>query len=111
MKPPDYFRRQVHVCYWFEKESFRAALSVLGPDNIMFETDFPHPTCRYPDPRAHAAKELADVQPSVHRKLLSSNAPKAAQQQCGNALPDPAAGLSHLLDRTRSPAAPSVAAA
>ena len=73
MKPSDYFRRQVHVCYWFEQESFRAALAVLGPDNILFETDFPHPTCLYPDPLAHAAGQLAAVGTDVRRKLLSTN--------------------------------------
>jgi predicted TIM-barrel fold metal-dependent hydrolase len=52
MKPSEYFKRQMHVCYWFEEDSFRAALGTLGPDNIMFETDFPHPTCLYPDPLA-----------------------------------------------------------
>ncbi len=74
MKPSDYFRRQMHVCYWFEEESFKAALAALGPDNIMFETDFPHPTCLYPDPIAHAARQLVDVEPAARRKLLSTNA-------------------------------------
>jgi predicted TIM-barrel fold metal-dependent hydrolase len=74
MKPSEYFRRQVHVCYWFEEDSFRGALNALGPDNIMFETDFPHPTCLYPDPLRHAADQLADVEPDVRRKLVSTNA-------------------------------------
>jgi predicted TIM-barrel fold metal-dependent hydrolase len=74
MKPSDYFRRQVHVCYWFERASMHGALAALGPDNILFETDFPHPTCLYPDPLAHAEEGLADVAPDVRRKLLSTNA-------------------------------------
>ncbi len=74
MKPSDYFRRQMHVCYWFEEDSFKAALSALGPDNIMFETDFPHPTCLYPDPMGHAAQQLVDVDASARRKLMSTNA-------------------------------------
>ena len=74
MKPSEYFHRQMHVCYWFEEDSFRGALGALGPDNIMFETDFPHPTCLYPDPLARAAEQLADVQPDVRRKLMSTNA-------------------------------------
>ena len=64
----------MHVCYWFEEDSFRGALGTLGPDNIMFETDFPHPTCLYPDPLARAAAQLADVAPDARRKLLSTNA-------------------------------------
>ena len=74
MKPSEYFRRQVHVCYWFERDSMRGALAALGPDNILFETDFPHPTCLYPDPLAHAEIGLADVSSDVRRKLLSTNA-------------------------------------
>lgn len=74
MKPSEYFRRQVHVCYWFEQVSMRGALAALGPDNILFETDFPHPTCLYPDPLSHAAETLRDVEPEVRRKLLSTNA-------------------------------------
>ena len=74
MKPSDYFRRQVHVCYWFERQSMLGALAALGPDNILFETDFPHPTCLYPDPLTHAEVALVDVMPDVQRKLLSTNA-------------------------------------
>ncbi len=74
MKPSEYFKRQVHVCYWFEQDSFRGALAALGPDNILFETDFPHPTCLYPDPLTRAAAPLADLEPAVRRKLLSTNA-------------------------------------
>src|SRR5262249_25583300 len=74
MKPSEYSHRQVHVCYWFERDSFRGALAALGPDNIMFETDFPHPTCLYPDPLGIAAEQLADVEPAVRRRLMSTNA-------------------------------------
>ncbi len=74
MKPSEYFRRQVYACYWFERDSMKGALDALGPDNIMFETDFPHPTCLYPDPLTRAAEPLADVPHEVRRKLLSANA-------------------------------------
>jgi predicted TIM-barrel fold metal-dependent hydrolase len=74
MKPSEYFRRQVHACYWFEREHLSAAIDALGSDNILFETDFPHPTCLYPDPLSRAAGPLADVDPGVRRKLLSTNA-------------------------------------
>ena len=74
MRPSDYFRRQVHACYWFERDSLRGALSVLGPDNVLFETDFPHPTCLYPHSLARAAEPLMDVEPEVRSKILSTNA-------------------------------------
>jgi predicted TIM-barrel fold metal-dependent hydrolase len=74
MPPSAYFRRQVYACYWFERDSMRGALQTVGPDNILFETDFPHPTCLYPDSMTRAAEPLADLDPSVRRKVLSTNA-------------------------------------
>ena len=40
----------------------------------MFETDFPHPTCLYPDPLVNAAANLADLAPAAQEKILSGNA-------------------------------------
>ena len=40
----------------------------------MFETDFPHPTCLYPDPLKTADHNLADLSVSVQRKVLGENA-------------------------------------
>jgi predicted TIM-barrel fold metal-dependent hydrolase len=74
MRPSDYFRRQMYACYWFEQTDVAHTLEQLGVDNVMFETDFPHPTCLYPDSLAHAAKGLADVAPDVARKVLQDNA-------------------------------------
>jgi predicted TIM-barrel fold metal-dependent hydrolase len=74
MPPSEYFRRQVYACYWFERDSMRGALQTVGPDNVLFETDFPHPTCLYPDSMARAAEPLADLDPGVRRKILSTNA-------------------------------------
>jgi uncharacterized protein len=76
LKPSEYFRRQVHACYWFEREHLNGALDALGPDNIMFETDFPHPTCLYPNPLARAVEPLADLDAPTRRKLLGENAAK-----------------------------------
>jgi hypothetical protein len=40
----------------------------------MFETDFPHPTCLYPDPLRIAAENLQTLSPSAQEKILSLNA-------------------------------------
>ncbi len=42
----------------------------------MFETDFPHPTCLFPDPLGYAASGLAALTPETRRKVLSGNAAK-----------------------------------
>ncbi len=45
--PSEYFRRQIYGCFWFESQGLRAALEAF-PDNLLWETDFPHPTCQHP---------------------------------------------------------------
>ncbi len=76
MTPSEYFRRQVYACFWFERKGLSAALEALGPDNLMFETDFPHPTCLYPAALSYPAEGLKGVDHEVLRKLMSSNAAK-----------------------------------
>ena len=56
--PSEYFKRQVYGSFWFEREGVGAALEAF-PDNLMWETDYPHPTCQYPGP-ATSAKHPSD---------------------------------------------------
>jgi predicted TIM-barrel fold metal-dependent hydrolase len=51
--PSEYFRRQIYGCFWFERDSAIEAIERYG-DNIMFETDYPHPTCQHPGPQSPA---------------------------------------------------------
>jgi len=79
MKPSDYFRRQIYACFWFESQrEFLHDVDRLGVDNCMFETDFPHPTCLYPQPLNGIAEVFSqhDVPWDVRVKLLSGNAAK-----------------------------------
>ena len=73
MPPSEYFRRQMYACFWFEQAGVAPAIDSLGADHVLFETDFPHPTCLYPDSLGFAAKTLADVDPAVQRKVLHDN--------------------------------------
>jgi predicted TIM-barrel fold metal-dependent hydrolase len=77
--PSEYFRRQVYAMFWFEKESLD--LLPRYQDNVMFETDFPHPTCLCPGPGSAApspaeviARDTAIVGEAVMRKVLHDNA-------------------------------------
>jgi predicted TIM-barrel fold metal-dependent hydrolase len=78
--PSDYFRRQIYATFWFEGEVMRRLID-LYPDNVMFETDFPHPTCIAPGPTSHTVRaaelieqNLADVPKDIVRKVLSGTA-------------------------------------
>ena len=75
--PSEYFARNVYACYWFEQTAPRRLIDKIGVDNILFETDFPHPTSLYGD-EVHARIKggLSDCEESVRRKILWSNAQK-----------------------------------
>ncbi|MGE3618919.1 MAG: amidohydrolase family protein [Acidimicrobiia bacterium] len=79
--PSEYFRRQIYGCFWFEQGSLRAALDQLGPDNILYETDFPHPTSMSPGPASAAVvprdfiqQNLGDLPRETAQKILHDNA-------------------------------------
>ncbi len=80
--PSEYFRRQIYGCFWFEQESARLALETF-PDNIMYETDFPHPTSMSPGPASVAdspneyiEKYLSDLPDDLLRAVLHDTAAK-----------------------------------
>jgi predicted TIM-barrel fold metal-dependent hydrolase len=74
MKPSDYFRRQVYGCFWFEKVGPRDLVKQIGEDNLLFETDFPHPTCLYPNVQEHLVEVTANWSDTTRRKILQDNA-------------------------------------
>jgi predicted TIM-barrel fold metal-dependent hydrolase len=76
LKPSEYFRRQFYACFWFERKMIGAMIDVIGQDNVMFETDFPHSTCLYPNAVDYVSESLANIDPEVRRKVLSGNAAK-----------------------------------
>jgi predicted TIM-barrel fold metal-dependent hydrolase len=75
--PSEYFARNVYACYWFEQVAPRRLIDKIGPDNVMFETDFPHPTSLYGDEvHVRIKSGLEDCEESVRRKILWDNAQK-----------------------------------
>ncbi len=74
LRPREYFRRQVYASFWFEQWGPLHAIEELGEDNVMFETDFPHPTCLYPETHTRITKTLEQLDPIVRRKVLHDTA-------------------------------------
>jgi uncharacterized protein len=74
MSPSGYFKRQIYATTWFERSDLPAIVAAVGEDNIMFETDFPHPTCLYPDPLKTAAENMRGLSADAQRKILGGNA-------------------------------------
>jgi predicted TIM-barrel fold metal-dependent hydrolase len=78
-KPPsEYFRSNLYATFWFEKNRGKLPdlIEAVGEDRILFETDFPHPTCLYPNPLQSVADKMATVSPDARRKIMGENARK-----------------------------------
>jgi predicted TIM-barrel fold metal-dependent hydrolase len=70
------FRRQIYACTWFDRQLLPETARLLGIDNVLYETDFPHPTCVYPDPLSSAAEAAAGFTPEERLKVFGGNAAK-----------------------------------
>jgi predicted TIM-barrel fold metal-dependent hydrolase len=78
--PSEYFRRQIYATFWYERLTIDRLVD-LYVDNLMFETDFPHPTSLSPGPQSNtpSARHVIDANlghlPEAHlRKILHTNA-------------------------------------
>jgi uncharacterized protein len=75
--PSEYFKRQIYATFWFEGLNVESITEYQ--DNVMFETDYPHPTSltannvstRPVDFIEHGLAKLPD---GIVRKLLHDNA-------------------------------------
>jgi predicted TIM-barrel fold metal-dependent hydrolase len=73
LRPREYFARQIYASYWFERDPVNS-IRKLPEDNIMFETDFPHPTCLYPGIREHIKETLGGLPFDMQKKILRETA-------------------------------------
>jgi uncharacterized protein len=76
--PSEYFRSNLYATFWFEnnRNKLPELVEAVGEDNILFETDFPHPTCMYPHPLDTVAEKMATLSPEARRKIMGENARK-----------------------------------
>ena len=79
--PSEYFKRQMYGCFWFETGTIESTIEQLGPDRILYESDFPHPTSMSPgpataavQPRQYIAESLGHLPEKTLQKILHDNA-------------------------------------
>ena len=72
--PSEYFHRQCYGTYWFER-LYPELVERVGAGNIMFETDYPHPTCLLEDDIREAIDVgLDSVSADVRERIAWRNA-------------------------------------
>ena len=76
--PSEYFRSNMYATFWFEnnRNKLPDLIDAVGEDSILFETDFPHPTCLYPNPLEAVESKMATLTPEIRAKIMGENARK-----------------------------------
>jgi hypothetical protein len=73
-RPSEYFRDHLYVMFWFENVGAVKLIEDIGAENVLIETDIPHPTCLYPGAREHFGEVMAGHSEYVQRRVLQDNA-------------------------------------
>ena len=76
--PSEYFKDHWFATFWFEQNrgDVQGLIDSVGEDNVLFETDFPHPTCLYPAPLETVNAKMQTLRPETRRKVMGENAAK-----------------------------------
>jgi predicted TIM-barrel fold metal-dependent hydrolase len=74
--PSEYFRSNLFATFWFEnnRNKLQDLVDAVGEDCILFETDYPHPTCLYPDPLETVEDKMATLTREARTKIMGENA-------------------------------------
>ena len=73
MRPSEYWRRQCYATYQSDPIGLRL-LDILGEENIMWGSDFPHPDGVWPDSREFIDREFEQISDEVRQKIVCDNA-------------------------------------
>jgi uncharacterized protein len=73
-RPGEYFRDHMFVMFWFEEIAALKLIENIGVNNVLVETDVPHPTCLFPTPRDHFARVLENLDQAAKQRILQDNA-------------------------------------
>lgn len=75
MKPSEFWRRQGHTT--FQHETIVADVAhLVGEDNILWGSDYPHPDGVWPDSASVIEEDLGRLSESARRKIVCENAGK-----------------------------------
>lgn len=75
LRPSEYFRRNAFATY--ERDAVGTRLiDLIGEDNVMWGSDYPHPDGTWPESQAFIAAETAHLSEATRRKVLHDNAAK-----------------------------------
>jgi predicted TIM-barrel fold metal-dependent hydrolase len=74
MKPSEYFKRQCFISFDPDESTLRATVEVLGADNIIWASDYPHFDCTFPGVLRELEEGLEGLPAGAKHKILGENA-------------------------------------
>jgi uncharacterized protein len=72
--PSFYFHRNVHLTFIEEELALQRLRDVIGVENMLWSTDYPHPVTSWPNSRAIIEQQLAGVPADERELILAGNA-------------------------------------
>jgi predicted TIM-barrel fold metal-dependent hydrolase len=72
--PSEYFHRNVYLTFIDEALGLQRVRDLLGVENIMWSTDFPHPVTSWPHSRKIVEDQFRTVPDDERKKIVSENA-------------------------------------
>ena len=74
LKPSDYFRRQCVVSFDPGEHTMAMLANFVGPDSLIWASDFPHSDARYPGVVDELREHTEAMEPGARAKLFGLNA-------------------------------------
>jgi predicted TIM-barrel fold metal-dependent hydrolase len=71
--PSTYYYRQVFGCFFKDRHGV-ASIEQCGPDNVTFETDYPHTDSTWPHTKKIASEMVVSLSDEVVYKIMRGNA-------------------------------------
>lgn len=72
--PSSYFHRNVYLTFIDEGLGLHRVRDILGVENILWSTDYPHPVTSWPNSRKIVEEQFRDVPADERELILSGNA-------------------------------------
>jgi predicted TIM-barrel fold metal-dependent hydrolase len=72
--PSEYFHRNIHLTFVDEEMGLHRVRDVLGVENILWSTDFPHPVTSWPHSRKIVEQQFASIPADERELIVSGNA-------------------------------------
>jgi predicted TIM-barrel fold metal-dependent hydrolase len=73
MKPSEYFRRNMAATF-MDDEVGLASHDLIGVENILWSTDFPHPATTWPNSQSIVERQFTDIDAAVKQLICCDNA-------------------------------------